>query len=145
VQDGVELGILGQLEVTGPSGPIMLGAAKERLLLAVLAVDRQRAVSRDRLVDELWNGEQRPRSAMNALQNYVLRLRRALAGTQGLCIATVPGGYRLETADGRVEHDQDVRVTCASANSTSVRTGPSVHNTASVSSNSSSARAVAHP
>jgi DNA-binding SARP family transcriptional activator/tetratricopeptide (TPR) repeat protein len=106
VQEGIELGILGQLEVTGPSGPLMLGAAKERLLLAVLAVDRQRAVSRDRLVDELWDGDRLPRSAVNALQNYVLRLRRALAATDGIRIATVPGGYRLEAADGRVDADR---------------------------------------
>ena len=43
---------------------------------------------------------------MNALQNYVLRLRRALAATEGLRIATVPGGYRLEAAAGRVDADR---------------------------------------
>lgn len=104
VRDGVELRLLGELEVNGPGGPIALGAAKERLLLAILAVDRQRAVSRDRLVGELWEDDRLPRSAVNALQNYVLRLRRALAATEGLRIATGPGGgYRLEAAADRVD------------------------------------------
>ena len=37
------------------------------------------------------------------MQNYVLRLRRALAATEGLRIATVPGGYRLVAAADRVD------------------------------------------
>jgi DNA-binding SARP family transcriptional activator len=106
VRDGLELRLLGELEVSGPGGPIPLGAAKERLLLAVLAVDRQRTVSRDRLVGELWEDNRLPRSAVNALQNYVLRLRRALATTEGLRIATVPGGYRLDAAADRVDADR---------------------------------------
>lgn len=103
VREGVELGILGELEVAGRAGPVVLGASKERLLLAVLAVERQRTVSRDRLVSALWEDDRLPRSAVNALQNYVLRLRRALGATAGLHIATVPGGYRLEAAADRVD------------------------------------------
>ncbi len=109
VRDGVELRLLGQLEVCGPGGPIALGAAKERLLLAVLAVGRGRSLTRDRLTDELY-GDRLPRSAENAVQNYVLRLRRALGATAGLRILTVPGGYRLEAAADGVDADRAERL-----------------------------------
>ena len=44
-------------------------AAKERRLLAVLALHLGEAVSQDQLAEALW-GEHAPRSAANALQNY---------------------------------------------------------------------------
>jgi DNA-binding SARP family transcriptional activator len=89
------LRILGSLEVVGPAGPVRLGAAKERCLLAVLALHPGEAVSQDRLAEALW-GEQAPRSAANALQNYVLRLRRALQAAEGVQVVTDPAGYRLQ-------------------------------------------------
>jgi DNA-binding SARP family transcriptional activator len=92
---GPTLRILGSLELTGPAGPVRLGAAKERWLLAVLALHPGEAVSQDQLAEALW-GEQPPRSAANALQNYVLRLRRALQAAEGVRIVTDPAGYRLQ-------------------------------------------------
>ena len=93
--DGSTLRILGPVELTGPAGPVRLGAAKERCLLAVLALHLGEAVSQDQLAEALW-GEHAPRSATNALQNYVLRLRRALQHADGVQIVTDPAGYRLE-------------------------------------------------
>jgi DNA-binding SARP family transcriptional activator len=89
------LRILGSLELMGPKGPVRLGAAKERCLLAVLAVHLGEAVTQDQLAEALW-GEHAPRSATNALQNYVLRLRRALQAAEGVQIVTDPAGYRLQ-------------------------------------------------
>jgi DNA-binding SARP family transcriptional activator len=83
------------VELIGPAGPVRLGAAKERCLLAVLALHLGEAVSQDELVEALWD-EQAPRSATNALQNYVLRLRRALRAVEGVRIVTDPAGYRLQ-------------------------------------------------
>ena len=93
--DGSTLRILGPVELIGPAGPVRLGAAKERCLLAVLALHLGEAVSQDRLAEALW-GEHAPRSATNALQNYVLRLRRVLQHADGVQILTDPAGYRLE-------------------------------------------------
>jgi DNA-binding SARP family transcriptional activator len=93
--DGSTLRILGPVELTGPGGPVRLGAAKERCLLAVLALHLGEAVSQDQLAEALW-GEHAPRSATNAVQNYVLRLRRALQAADGVQILTDPVGYRLE-------------------------------------------------
>jgi DNA-binding SARP family transcriptional activator len=92
---GSTLRILGPVEVIGPAGPVRVGAAKERCLLAVLAVHLGETVSQDQLAEALW-GEHAPRSATNALQNYVLRLRRALRTADGVEIVTDPAGYRLE-------------------------------------------------
>src|SRR4029453_1607361 len=92
--DGLPPRILGPVELIGPGGAVRLGAAKERCLLAVLALHLGEAVSQDRLAEALW-GEHAPRSAANALQNYVLRLRRALQHADGVQIVTDPAGYRL--------------------------------------------------
>jgi DNA-binding SARP family transcriptional activator len=95
--DGSTLRILGPVEVIGPAGAVRLGAAKERCLLAVLALHLGEAVSQDQLAEALWR-EHAPRSATNALQNYVLRLRRALQAAEGVQIVTDPAGYRLEAS-----------------------------------------------
>src|SRR5512142_230189 len=71
------IGILGPVELTG-EGPVPLGGVKERCLLAALVVHCGEAVSTDCLVGALW-GNDPPRTAAKTLQNYVLRVRRALA------------------------------------------------------------------
>src|SRR5207248_1075821 len=52
--------------------------AKERALLAVLAVHANRVLSEDFLVEALW-GDDPPRTAARTLQGYVSRVRKALA------------------------------------------------------------------
>ena len=79
-----------------------LGAIKERHLLTVLAVHAGDVVHRDLLVDALWEAAPPP-SAVNAVQNYVLRLRRALSGVDGANISTEPHGYRLVAEHGVVD------------------------------------------
>ena len=92
---GPTLRILGSLELLGSAGPVRLGAAKERCLLAMLALHPGEAVSQDQLAEALW-GEHAPRSPTNALQVYVLRLRRALQAAEGVQIVTDPAGYMLQ-------------------------------------------------
>jgi DNA-binding SARP family transcriptional activator len=100
--DGSTLRILGPVELIGPAGPVRLGAAQERRLLAVLGLHLGEAISQDRLAEALW-GEHAPRSAANAVQNYVLRLRRALQHADGVHIVTDPTGYRLEAPADAVD------------------------------------------
>lgn len=95
------LGILGPVELVG-EGPIRLGGVKERCLLAALAVHCGEAVSAAYLADALW-GDDPPRTAVKTLQNYVLRVRRALAGAEGLSIVSLPAGYCLRAAPGMVD------------------------------------------
>ncbi len=91
----LELGILGPFEVRIDEGnPVALGGTRQRALLAVLALNANQVVSRDRLVDELW-GEHPPPTAAHTVQVFVSRLRSAL-GPAGERLATRPPGYVLE-------------------------------------------------
>ena len=69
-----QIGILGPVELTGEE-PVPLGGARERYLLAALAVHCGQAVSAASLVDALW-ADDPPRTATKTLQNYVLHVRR---------------------------------------------------------------------
>ncbi|MGO9191380.1 MAG: BTAD domain-containing putative transcriptional regulator [Streptosporangiaceae bacterium] len=91
-----QIGILGPVELLG-DGPVPLGGVKERCLLAALSVHCGEAVSVASLVDALW-GDDPPRTATKTLQNYVLRVRRALARAEAATIATLPDGYCLRAA-----------------------------------------------
>ena len=86
-----------------------LAGFKQRALLALLLLERDRAVSLDRLIDGLWP-EDPPASAENSVQVYISRLRRALdipqVGPRRLAsIATEPAGYVLHLADASVDAD----------------------------------------
>ncbi|MGL4742769.1 MAG: AfsR/SARP family transcriptional regulator [Dermatophilaceae bacterium] len=80
------------------SGPA-LGGAKPRQVLEVLALADGAPVSKDRLIELLWDGEP-PASAVATLESYVCVARRAVRGTRGQpsVIHTTPAGYRLDTA-----------------------------------------------
>src|SRR4051812_30064757 len=73
----MDLRMLGPLEVRVAGGPVVLGGVKQRAVLAMLALHLNEVVSIDFLVDGLW-GEQPPPSAINVVQGYVSRLRKAL-------------------------------------------------------------------
>jgi WD40 repeat protein/DNA-binding SARP family transcriptional activator len=95
----VEFRILGPLEVARDGEAIVLGAAQQRALLAVLVLHRGDLVSIDRLTEELW-GERAPATAAKTVQVYVSHLRKALgAGV----IATQGRGYRLAVAPQQVD------------------------------------------
>ncbi|MEN3341097.1 MAG: hypothetical protein V7644_501 [Actinomycetota bacterium] len=87
----IEFRILGPVEAREEGRRLPLGAPKQRALLAFLLLNAEAAVSRDRLVDALWNGSA-PRSAVASLQVYVHGLRRALGSGR---IETHGTGYRL--------------------------------------------------
>lgn len=89
----LDLQFLGPVRATSASGVLDLGGPKEHTLLALLATSGGR-VSRDRLIDDLWDGSP-PATARKTLQTYVWRLRTALpAGA----VAMVAGGYELRHA-----------------------------------------------
>lgn len=90
-----EFGLLGPLEVHRDGAPVPIGAAKLRVLLASLLVDAGRVVTVDALVDRLWEANP-PGGARNTLQNYVLRLRRALGPDGPDVVRTHSRGYLVE-------------------------------------------------
>jgi DNA-binding SARP family transcriptional activator len=73
----MEFRLLGPLEAREGDRPIALGGSKPRAVLAVLLLNANEVVSRDRLIDELW-GERPPETAVTSLQVYVSRLRKVL-------------------------------------------------------------------
>jgi YVTN family beta-propeller protein len=85
----VDFAILGPVAVRRDGHDVPLGGPKQRALLALLLLDANRAVSRDRLIDGLW-GERPPRSASHTLDDYVSRLRKALGPDR---LTRRPPGY----------------------------------------------------
>ena len=86
----IDFRVLGPLEVIRDGVPLRLGGPRSRALLAVLLIEADRFVSRDRLIDELW-GDEPPATAENALQVQIASLRRLLPGR----IETKGAAYRL--------------------------------------------------
>jgi DNA-binding SARP family transcriptional activator len=97
-----EFRILGPVEAIVAGQPVSLPAAKPRALLAVLLLSRNRVVSVDRLVDDLW-GEEPPDTATKALQGYVSQLRKTLGADR---VLTKPPGYSLRVAAGELDLDR---------------------------------------
>jgi YVTN family beta-propeller protein len=91
--ESVSLQLLGPVEATFDGRRIPLGAAKQRALLAMLALEANAAVSRERLVHGLW-GDDPPATADKMVQLYVSQLRRLLDGS-GAEIVTRGPGYEL--------------------------------------------------
>src|SRR5262249_39408148 len=96
------------LEARDDGRRLALGGPKQRAVLAMLLLDANRPVSRDRLIDGLW-GESPPPSAAHTLDGYVSRLRRALGGGRiergpaGYVIRVEPGEFDLGRLEGLLE------------------------------------------
>ena len=74
----VAVRVLGPVEVTGPAGVAVLPSARQRAVVAVLALRPGAAVTQSRLVDALW-GQEAPRTAVKTLHSHITRVRQALA------------------------------------------------------------------
>ncbi|PWG15009.1 transcriptional regulator [Streptomyces sp. V2] len=70
--------MLGPVELHADRQIDTLGSAKERLLLAALALDAGRPVPADTLVDRLWGDGSAPARPRANLHTYVARIRRRL-------------------------------------------------------------------
>jgi YVTN family beta-propeller protein len=73
----VRFDVLGPFQVVEGGRALSIGSYKQRALLAILLLERNRVVSRDRLIDLLW-GERPPPSAPNSIHIYVSNLRKVL-------------------------------------------------------------------
>jgi DNA-binding SARP family transcriptional activator len=95
----MEFRILGPLEVVDQGANVKLGGSKQRSLLAFLLLNPNRAISRDRLIDELW-GDRPPDTAATAIQVHVSQLRKALGRD---VIVTQTPGYLVRVRDGELD------------------------------------------
>jgi DNA-binding SARP family transcriptional activator len=95
----VEVLLLGPFEVRAGGHSIPLRRKKHRALIALLALRPREVVSSDVLVEELWGGGE-PKTARQALQNYVSLLRKQLGSE---AIETHSGGYALNVDPEQVD------------------------------------------
>jgi predicted ATPase/DNA-binding SARP family transcriptional activator len=95
----MEVRLFGELEVVQAGERRSVRGAKQRALLALLALNRGRPVSSDRLIDQLWGDGQTGKPA-NALQAQIVQLRRTLGAS---AIVTSDAGYSLDVSAGDVD------------------------------------------
>src|SRR5580693_9476135 len=95
----MEVRLFGELEALAGGVPVPVRGAKQRALLALLALQRGQPVSADRLIDLLWVDGQAANPA-NALQAQIGQLRRTLGPA---AILTTEAGYTLTAGPGEVD------------------------------------------
>ncbi|MEA2136090.1 MAG: eukaryotic-like serine/threonine-protein kinase, partial [Solirubrobacteraceae bacterium] len=93
----MEFRILGPLEVLSGGRALDIGGHKQSAVLALLLLEANRAVSRDGMIDALWEDDP-PETAQKALQVYISRLRKLLGRER---VETRSPGYLL-----RVDSDE---------------------------------------
>jgi DNA-binding SARP family transcriptional activator/Tfp pilus assembly protein PilF len=98
----VEIALLGEVTARVDGQRVDLGPARQRCVLAALAVDAGRLVPADRLVERVW-GADTPRRGRAVLHSYISRLRKAFTGA--LAVVHRSDGYMLvvDQADPAVD------------------------------------------
>jgi DNA-binding SARP family transcriptional activator len=99
----VDLRVLGPLDACIDGAWVSLGAPKQRALLVHLLLHANKAVSIERLIDELWPVEP-PETARHAIQVYVSRLRKALGSPER--IAARSNSYAMRLEPGELDLDR---------------------------------------
>jgi len=103
-----EIGLLGSTRLSlVPRAAVFVPSARQRTVLALLALRNARTVSTDELIDELW-GDEPPAKARNALQATIARLRRTLRSDRPKedvlgVLHTCGTGYLLDLPDEAVD------------------------------------------
>jgi DNA-binding SARP family transcriptional activator len=97
----MQVRILGPLRVLVDGQAVPIPAAKQRIVLAALALRPRQVVSAGELAEIIWD-EALPDEPGAAVRNYVMRLRRLL-GPAGPRIVSRHHGYLLEAADDEVD------------------------------------------
>ena len=99
----MELRLLGPLELVSDSGPVDLGGARQRTVLSVLALNKNRVTPVERLVDAVW-GAAPPTTARSQVQICISALRKLFGGVGATtAIQTRPPGYLLELSDTELD------------------------------------------
>src|ERR1700756_4667686 len=98
---GLGFGVLGPLLMTSYGVRVPVGAPKQRAVMAMLLINRNRPVSVESLINAVWGEEPVP-AARTSIQAHVSNLRRLLrdAGVDPYqVLASAPPGYQLSVAD----------------------------------------------
>ena len=95
----MQVRLFGELEAVAEGVPVPVRGAKQRALLAMLALQRGQPVSTDRLIDVLW-GDGQASNPANALQAQIGQLRRTFGAA---AILTSEAGYALAVGPDDVD------------------------------------------
>ncbi|MFC0544459.1 AfsR/SARP family transcriptional regulator [Kutzneria chonburiensis] len=103
----IRVEVLGPVRAWRGDVEIELGAPRQRAVLAVLASNAGRAVSRTELIDSIW-GEHPPASAEGSVHTYIAGLRRALEPDRtnrapSQVLASAGSGYLLRLSEAQVD------------------------------------------
>jgi DNA-binding SARP family transcriptional activator/Tfp pilus assembly protein PilF len=103
------LGLLGPLRLWRGEAAVDLGPVQQRVVLAVLALQSGRPVSRQQVINAVW-GESPPRNAVNLVQRHMSGLRHVLEpGRPGPArsgmLAWTDAGYLLTLPAGALDLD----------------------------------------
>jgi DNA-binding SARP family transcriptional activator len=118
----LRFGVLGPLQMSANGTDLPLGAAKQRAVLAMLLINRNRIVPADTLIDAVWQ-QRPPPEARGSLHAHISRLRR-LVSEAGLdpaaVVVGIQPGYRLTVPDeacdlGRFAIEQKAGIQAAAA------------------------------
>ncbi|HEX3288199.1 MAG TPA: BTAD domain-containing putative transcriptional regulator [Mycobacterium sp.] len=104
--NGAEFGVLGPLQICVDGASIPLGTPKQRAVLAMLLINRNRPVGTDALIEAAWE-QFPPPDPRASLHSYVSNLRKLLSGIgvdSRTALVSAPPGYRL----GVPENDCDI-------------------------------------
>jgi DNA-binding SARP family transcriptional activator len=93
----LEFRLLGEFSVLADGRRLDLGGPRQRSVLALLLLQRDRVISTASLADKLWPDDQ-PLSAIKTVQVYISRLRDVLGPEAGR-LSSTSSGYRLAVAD----------------------------------------------
>lgn len=96
----VEIALLGEVSARVGGRRVELGPARQRCVLAALAVDVNRTVSVEQLTERVWGAEP-PRQSRATLHSYLSRLRQAC--TAAITLAGRPAGYVLVADESSVD------------------------------------------
>jgi DNA-binding SARP family transcriptional activator len=95
--DKIGFGVLGPLLMTVDGAPVPPGTPKQRAVLAVLVMNRNRPVGTDSLITAAWE-QWPPSEARASLHSYISNLRRLLGDSRSM-LANAPPGYSLSVTD----------------------------------------------
>jgi DNA-binding SARP family transcriptional activator/ABC-type glycerol-3-phosphate transport system substrate-binding protein len=103
----MEFRVLGSLEVVDDGRTVVVASPRERALLALLVIHANRALSWERVLDELW-GDEPPASGAKTVAFHVYKLREALerdrrGGGAARVIVTEPAGYVLRVDEDAID------------------------------------------
>lgn len=104
-EKALDIGVLGPLQVMVDGTPLALGTPKQRAVLAMLVINRNKPVATQALVEGVWE-QWPPPGAQASLHSYISNIRKLLDGAgvdSRTHLARVPPGYRLTVDETAID------------------------------------------